>query len=235
MCASVCVCVISSPCTSREMILHTNIVLLSRVNIYSSSSSAKSLCHSALASFPPFPSLPLALRCLSLLLYVSATERDPGQLQLGASVRVLPVEAIHYLQLVPIRPQPPYVSLPCHLSIPRATTCSNSFLTQLLHPVTMWLNLDLMVCRAPSISKRYSLVLQAYQRMFDTPLMPLQRGFFRVACLARQHVDLVARSDIVGCFVDFLLGNQNLVLLLLVKCPSHLYRVVYHFQSMHML
>lgn len=54
--------------------------------------------------------------------------------------------------LLPTRANPPlspYVYPPLHLSIPRAsTTCSNSFSAQLLHPVGMWVNVNLMVCRS---------------------------------------------------------------------------------------
>ena len=43
---------------------------------------------------------------------------------------------------------PPYVCSPLYLSIPRAsTTCSISFYTQLLPPVGMWGNLNLMWCQ----------------------------------------------------------------------------------------
>ena len=70
MCVCVCVCIISFPCWCREMILyrtHTHtctrrsaqiLPFSLRVNVYSSSSSTKSLCHNALPSLPPFPSLP---------------------------------------------------------------------------------------------------------------------------------------------------------------------------------
>lgn len=59
-----------------------------------------------------------------------------------------PVEAIHYRQLVPIRLSL-HMCTPPLPSIPRAsTTCSNSFSTQLLHPVGMWVNVNLMVCHS---------------------------------------------------------------------------------------
>lgn len=125
MCVCVCLCAVTSPCWC---ILHTNIALLSRVNIYSSSSSAKSLCHNALASLSPSSSSPRPLLWLSsssLLLLrpppppsqppvtstvrFSAAEHDRGQLRRPLSMRGHPVEAIHYRQLVPNHLSPPAI------------------------------------------------------------------------------------------------------------------------------
>lgn len=91
------------------LVQHDCFTLLFRVNIYSSSSSAKSLCHSALPSLslslPSFlPSLP-SPHCLSHLLYVSMAERDQGQLWLVLSVRgILWKQYITSNSLVPLHP-----------------------------------------------------------------------------------------------------------------------------------
>lgn len=126
VCLCVCLCAVMSPCWC---ILHTNIALLFRVNIYSSSSSAKSLCHNALASLspsssssPPPPALlllptppPLSLPQppsqppVTSTVRFSAAEHDRGQLRRPLSMRGHPVEAIHYRQLVPNHLSPPAI------------------------------------------------------------------------------------------------------------------------------
>lgn len=59
-------------CTDSLLVLHAHFALVSRVNIYSSSSSAKSLCHNALSSRSPPPPAP----GLSHLLSVGAAEHE---------------------------------------------------------------------------------------------------------------------------------------------------------------
>lgn len=95
-----CVCVIRCMCVFvcaivSLLVQHDCFALFTRVNIYSSSSSAKSLCHSG------SPSLPACLLsrsssppCLSHLLYVSIAERDLGRLWLVLSVQGHPLEAM---------------------------------------------------------------------------------------------------------------------------------------------
>lgn len=135
--AGVIVCDIISP-----LVQHDCFALLCKVNVYSSSSSAKSLCHTALLSLPP-PPRSLSHHRLSHLLYVLMAERDQGQLWL-----VFSMQGILWKQYITgnsCQSIPPSI---CVSSPPSraSTTCSNSFFTQLLNPVGMWVNVNLMVC-----------------------------------------------------------------------------------------
>lgn len=229
MCLGVCLCVclraVTSPCWC---ILHTNIALLSRVNIYSSSSSAKSLCHNALASLSPSSSSsppPLALLLLpappppslphppsrppvTSTVRFSAAEHDQGQLRRPLSMRGHPVEAIHYRQLVPNHLSPPAICVcpPAHpptsttlshcLSIAGArTACSNSFLTQLLRPIGMWLDVVLMACHS-------FLCIEAF---FPLPPLAYSRGCSRgclipnLCFISNRGYFLCAASRTTGC------------------------------------
>lgn len=92
---------------------------------------------------------------------------------------------------------------PLRLSIPHApAACSNSFSTQLLHPVGMWVNVNLMV---PFLMHTEEFLPCP---MASTPGCPIPSSCFPkedscVACLARQRAGLRARP---GRVVDFLFG-----------------------------
>lgn len=128
-----CVCV----CDMLSLLVqHDCFTLLFRVNIYSSSSSTKSLCHSALPSLSlsVHPSLPPSLPLLPVTFAVCLNGWAWSRPIIACFERAGHlVEAIHYWQLTRAAPSlPPYASPVLYLSlslspVPLAcTACSNS-------------------------------------------------------------------------------------------------------------